>query len=131
MHVVRGSFAALGFEGGIQMNIADGSTKYLWAYWLLVIGYCLVLIAFLIACKRGKTKPMYVLLTLLIIGPAAGYPIAYFLHHGSSDEQLYIRTLAELWGPLWAALSGLWVVWAEKFGKPNKLLHATCEDARG
>lgn len=101
------------------MSHQDGSTQYLLAYWLLVIAYVLVLTTFLIARRQGYARATYALLGVLVIGPAAAYPVVYFVH-SSQTEQDYVLKLAELWGPLWAALSGLWAILAEKSNRQRK-----------
>lgn len=56
---------------------------------------------------HGKRRLLELsLAAILVVGPPLYYPIAYFLN-STADERVFVKTLAELWGPFWAALSAI------------------------
>jgi len=86
-------------------------SRYLWVYWLGVTVYLSAALGFATAMVNlgDLAWTTRVLFGLLIVGPPFFYGSAFF---ATSDpgERAFVKLLAEIWGPFWAAASAVFAL---------------------
>jgi hypothetical protein len=84
-------------------------SSHLGLHLLAAAVYLIAAIIFIDAWMGACTLRARWMAFVLIVGPAAYYPITYFaLKALGTGGHEYVRFLGGLWGPLWAALGAVW-----------------------
>lgn len=77
----------------------------------------LVALVVLAAAKGGclsNPKAAPIALAIVVIGPPLFYPVAYYLFSPQAGDKPFVKELAEMWGPFWAAVSGVALILYDK-----------------
>jgi hypothetical protein len=94
---------------------APFDSRYL-CWHLIAAAICVAAaITFVIAICLRKTILATISSLVLVLGPALYYPVSYFLlWRVDIEEAKFVVFLANIWGPLWVAISGACItVWVE------------------
>jgi len=87
------------------------TTNYLCLHWFAASLYVVAFGVLLLSRAKRMQALERAMAFVLVVGPALYYPIAFFaLRHVSDMEGEYVKLLAEVWGPFWAAASAFYLL---------------------
>jgi len=89
-------------------------------YWIGLLFWIIAFVLFVISHVAGWPNGIAaVFLALIVVGPALFYPVVYFKFSDTENDNNFVKSLAEMWGPFWAAVAAFSLFLSTQTNEPT------------